>query len=77
MTSAAVIIGIDGYAAQPLTSAVNDASDSRSTVLELRLVSDLDITLLTWPLGPLSDGRADGRHDPREAVGVLREPRRS
>jgi uncharacterized caspase-like protein len=47
--SAAIIIGIDAYAAQPLTSAVNDARLFRQALVDLRLVGPEDIHQITAP----------------------------
>lgn len=60
MSAAAVIIGIDDYASQPLTSCVNDALAFRRALLELGLVDQDGITLLTSALVPESSGPADG-----------------
>ncbi len=46
--SAAIIIGIDAYAAQPLTSAVNDARLFAKTLVDLGLVGS-DIRMLAAP----------------------------
>lgn len=48
--SAAVIIGIDAYATQPLTSAINDANLFARTLTDLGLVGS-DIRMLTAPSG--------------------------
>ena len=53
--SSAVIIGIDAYAAQPLTSAVSDARLFAETLLDLGLVDAPDIRLLTAPAGRQGD----------------------
>jgi len=47
-TGAAIVIGIDAYATQPLTSAVNDARLFAKTLVDLGLVSS-GIRLLTAP----------------------------
>jgi uncharacterized caspase-like protein len=49
MTSAAVIVGINDYVTQPLTSAVNDAQGFRDALVEHGLVSDDNVRLLTEP----------------------------
>jgi hypothetical protein len=49
VTSAAVVIGIDEYATQPLTSAVNDACAMRDALVRLGLVGPDDVVLLTAP----------------------------
>jgi hypothetical protein len=49
--SAAIIIGIDGYETQPLTSAVNDARLFAQTLVDLGLVGASDIRMLTAPSG--------------------------
>jgi hypothetical protein len=51
MRSAAVIVGIDDYATQPLTSGVNDAMAFRRALLDLGLVDESSIYLLTSPVG--------------------------
>lgn len=51
MPSRAIIVGIDGYAERPLSSAVNDALAFRRKLLELKLVAEGDVQLFTWPLG--------------------------
>lgn len=45
----ALVIGINDYAKQPLTSAVNDAVAFRRTLIDLQLVDDANIVLLTSP----------------------------
>jgi hypothetical protein len=55
MTSAAVIVGIDTYDIQPLTSAVRDAEQVRDTLLELGLVENEAVTMLTAPEGVQND----------------------
>jgi hypothetical protein len=55
LKSAAVIIGIDNYAFKPLSSAVNDAREFQSTLLELGLVEQKDITLIVAPQGGTRD----------------------
>ena len=47
--SAAVIVGIDAYVTQPLTSAVNDARLFAETLVDLGLVGGSDIRMLTAP----------------------------
>jgi hypothetical protein len=54
----AVIIGVDDYAIGPLTSAVRDAVPFRSALLELKLVQENEVTLLTSPAQP-GGGPAD------------------
>lgn len=49
MKSAALIIGVDEYADRPLTSAVNDAMAFREALLELDMVAENQVTLLTTP----------------------------
>jgi hypothetical protein len=51
-TSTAVIIGIDDYISQPLTSACRDAVAFRDSLLALSLVAPTDIVLLTSPARP-------------------------
>jgi uncharacterized caspase-like protein len=53
--SSAIIIGIDAYATQPLTSAVNDAQLFAKTLVDLDLVDGPDIRLLTAPSGSQED----------------------
>jgi Caspase domain len=48
----AIIVGIDDYRDQPLTSAVNDALAFRDALVELDLVDAGSITLLTSPAQP-------------------------
>jgi Caspase domain len=60
MNAYAVIIGIDDYRVSPLTSAVRDALSFRDALLELGLVHDSDVTLLTSPPHP-DGGPADRR----------------
>jgi len=43
----AVIVGIDAYKRQPLTSAVNDANAARDALIGLGSLAERDITLLT------------------------------
>jgi hypothetical protein len=47
MNARAIIIGIDGYAEQPLTSAVRDAEAFRDRLVGLELVRPEDVVLLT------------------------------
>jgi hypothetical protein len=47
--SAAIIVGIDAYVTQPLTSAVNDARLFAETLVDLGLVGSSDIRMLTAP----------------------------
>jgi hypothetical protein len=54
VTSAAVIVGIDNYAAQPLTSAVRDAEAMRDSLVGLGLVQPADVVLLTAPDPPVA-----------------------
>ena len=49
MKSAALIIGVDEIADRPLTSAVNDAMAFREALLELDMVAENQVTLLTTP----------------------------
>ena len=58
METAAIIIGIDEYAHQPLTSAVNDAKAFRQALIDLNLVGERNITMLTAPIGD-SQGLAE------------------
>jgi hypothetical protein len=51
LATSAIIIGIDSYAQQPLTSAVNDAQAFREILLELNLVDSNKVVMLTSPLG--------------------------
>lgn len=53
--SAAVIVGIDNYPNQPLTSAVNDANAFRQALLDLGLVKKDDISLIVAPQGGAPD----------------------
>ncbi|MDQ6941607.1 MAG: caspase family protein, partial [Candidatus Eremiobacteraeota bacterium] len=58
----ALIVGIDDYETQKLTSAVNDAVAFRSALIDLGLVAPADITFLTSPqhadaAGPATKGR--------------------
>jgi uncharacterized caspase-like protein len=46
-TSVAIVVGIDDYVQQPLTSAVGDARAFAAALVELRLVRESDLTLLT------------------------------
>jgi hypothetical protein len=57
MRTAAIIIGIDEYVSRPLTSAVNDATAFRQALLDLGLVEEQHITMLTSPVGD-SDAEA-------------------
>jgi hypothetical protein len=52
VTTAAVVIGIDDYATQPLTSAVNDAHALSDALVAVDLVEAKDVLLLTAPPGP-------------------------
>src|SRR5215475_1154458 len=47
MRARAIIIGIDGYAGQPLTSAVRDATAFRDCLIKLELVRPEDVIFLT------------------------------
>ena len=47
MSARAIIVGIDEYATQPLTSAVSDAKAFAETLVKLRLVEQSEIVLLT------------------------------
>jgi Caspase domain len=49
--AAAVIVGIDAYRRQPLTSAVNDANAVRDALIGLGSLAEHDITLLTTKAG--------------------------
>jgi hypothetical protein len=49
MAARALVVGIDAYSFQPLTSAVNDARAFANTLLELGLVTQAELTLLTAP----------------------------
>src|SRR5690606_10628697 len=49
MKSAALSIGVDEYADRPLTSAANDAMAFREASLELDMVDENQVTLLTTP----------------------------
>jgi hypothetical protein len=49
MGTAAIIVGVDDYAQQPLTSAVTDAHAVRDELLALKLVKPAEVTLLTSP----------------------------
>jgi hypothetical protein len=55
LKSAAVVIGIDNYTNQPLSSSVNDALAFQKSLLELGLVKQEDITLLVAPQGGAGD----------------------
>jgi caspase domain-containing protein len=68
MNAYAVVIGVDEYKVQPLTSAVRDALKFRAALLELELVRETDVTLLTSP--PQPDGRPADR---RTIMSVMRE----
>ena len=48
----ALLIGIDGYKLNPLTSAVNDALAFQKQLLDLGLVAPADVTLFTSPPQP-------------------------
>ncbi len=49
VNTAAVVVGVDKYARQPLTSAVNDAVAFRDALVSLGLVEPAAVTLLTSP----------------------------
>ena len=68
MNAYAVIIGIDEYSVSPLTSAVRDALKFRDALLELELVRETDVTLLTSP--PQPDG---GPADRKSVNSVMKE----
>jgi hypothetical protein len=53
--SAAILVGVDAYAQQPLTSAVNDARAMRDVLVALGLVAAEDIRLLTAPADDPAD----------------------
>lgn len=55
MRAAAILVGVDGYARQPLTSAVNDARAMKAALEELGLVAAEDIRLLTAPADDPAD----------------------
>jgi len=55
MPSAAVIVGIDNYKNNPLSSAVNDALAFQRALLDLKLVEAGNITLITAPAGGAED----------------------
>jgi hypothetical protein len=54
----AIIVGIDDYAGQPLTAAVNDACEFHDTILACRLAGESDIVLLTSPRRAEATGEA-------------------
>jgi hypothetical protein len=58
VASAAVIVGIDAYATQPLTSAVNDAQAFGSALVKYGLVPKERVTLLTSPVVSGAAGEA-------------------
>jgi hypothetical protein len=56
----AVIVGIDAYKQQPLTSAVNDANAVRDALIRLGSLAERDVTLLTSKSrGPTRDAIRD------------------
>jgi hypothetical protein len=60
MSAIAVIVGVDEYAQQPLTSAVNDALAFRDELVSLGLVQPAEVRLLTAPVvegSTLADSR--------------------
>jgi hypothetical protein len=63
MNSAAVIVGIDSYQHQPLTSAVNDAVAFRDTVVDLGLIDAADVEIICSP--PCEAG---GRRATKQAI---------
>jgi hypothetical protein len=70
VTSAvAVIIGVDAYGGQPLTSAVRDALAFRDALLQLSLVDAGSVTLLA---APAQDGGLLATRD--EITAALRQP---
>src|SRR5207245_7403021 len=61
MTTAAVIVGIDNYESNPLTSAVNDAVEFKDTLLAHKIIdSAQDVVMLTSPSAP---GRLEPTRD--------------
>lgn len=66
MSSSALIVGIDSYVQQPLTSAVNDARSFKELLLELSLVPPENILMLTSP--PTGDGREAKRKNITDAL---------
>ena len=50
MSAIAVVVGVDAYADQPLTSAVHDALAFRDELVSLGLVQPTDVRLLTAPV---------------------------
>jgi hypothetical protein len=50
MTASAVIVGVDDYAQQPLTSAIHDALAFRDELVSLVLVQPTKLRLLTSPV---------------------------
>ncbi len=61
MNSAAVVIGIDDYATKPLTTSVRDALAFRQSLIDLHLVPQAKIHLLTSPQGPDANGSANSQ----------------
>jgi uncharacterized caspase-like protein len=60
MSAIAVVVGVDAYADQPLTSAVHDALAFRDELVSLGLVQPTDVRLLTAPVvggSTLADSR--------------------
>src|SRR5262249_22071102 len=57
MRSVALVIGIDAYSFRPLTSAVADAESFKREIVDLGLVRDADVTLLTSRNGGASRDR--------------------
>jgi hypothetical protein len=69
VNAVAIIVGINAYRDQPLTSAVSDAVAFRNALIELGLVDPDSITLLTAPAEP------DSLLATRDAItAALREP---
>ena len=66
MSSSALIVGIDSYVQQPLTSAVNDARSFKELLLELSLVPPENILMLTSP--PTGNGREAKRKNITDAL---------
>ncbi|HET7015698.1 MAG TPA: caspase family protein [Streptosporangiaceae bacterium] len=69
MNAVAIIVGINAYPDQPLTSAVSDALAFRNALIDLGLANQDSITLLTAPAA------ADSKLATRDAItAALREP---
>ena len=60
MRAVAVIVGINDYKDQPLTSAVNDANEVKDALVGLGSLTESDVTLLSVEVGANPQGDPQG-----------------